>query len=77
MASAHWPVSSRRESGEFTGKLVHHHGSVSALSSEDRSQAVKYLLGKELGRSGSIAIDPAMESQLTLWATGMRRLSQR
>ena len=39
---------------------------LSALSSEDRSQAVKYLLGKELGRSGSIAIDPAMESQLTL-----------
>ena len=39
---------------------------LSALRSEDRSQAVKYLLGKELGRSGSIAIDSAMESQLTL-----------
>ncbi len=38
---------------------------LSALRSEDRSQAVKYLPGKEQGRSGSIAIDPAMESQLT------------
>ena len=39
---------------------------LSALRSEDRSQAVKHLLGRELGRSGSIAIDPAMESGLTL-----------
>ena len=39
---------------------------LSALRSEDRIQAVKYLLAKELGRTGSIAIDPALESKLTL-----------
>ena len=38
----------------------------SALRSEDRSQAGKFLMGKELVRSGGFAIDPAMESQLAL-----------
>ena len=38
----------------------------SAQRSEDRSQAGKFLMGKELVRSGGFAIDPAMESQLTL-----------
>ena len=37
-----------------------------ALRPEDRSQAGKFLMGKELVRSGNFAIDPAMESQLTL-----------
>ena len=37
-----------------------------ALSSENQSQALKYLLARELGRAESLLLDPQLEENLTL-----------
>ena len=39
---------------------------LSALSMDNQSSALKYLLGKELGRAETLALDPELESNLTL-----------
>lgn len=37
-----------------------------ALNAEDRGAAFKYLMARELGRSGGIVIDPQLEAELTI-----------
>ncbi len=39
---------------------------LSALSMDNQSSALKYLLGKELGRAETLALDPELEANLTL-----------
>lgn len=39
---------------------------ISALSSENQSQAIKFLIAEELGRSGGLMISPELEAELTI-----------
>lgn len=39
---------------------------ITALSAENQSQALKYLLAQELGRSGGLALSAEIESELTI-----------
>lgn len=39
---------------------------ITALSSENQAQALKFLLAQEMGRVGDLALNPVQESQLTI-----------
>lgn len=39
---------------------------ITALSSDNQAQALKFLVARELGRSGDLALSPTVESQITI-----------
>jgi hypothetical protein len=39
---------------------------ITALSSDNQAQALKFLIARELGRSGDLALSPTVESQITI-----------